>query len=198
MAKKSRTPAPPRTVQAPQRRSDPKRPRVGGGRNLPLWIGIAAVVIVAVVLAVVFVGRGGSNNSAGVQTTDQSQLAGLQIGPAPWNPGLDTLPDRLAPLGVHDLTSEGQVVHIHQHLDVFVNGKREPVPQGIGIYDGQFLTELHTHDSSGIMHVESPTATNYSLGQFFGVWGVRLTTGCIGGYCHGVTPWTVYVNGQAY
>jgi hypothetical protein len=72
------------------------------------------------------------------------------------------------------------------------------VPQGIGIYDGQFLTELHTHDASGIMHVESPVAKNFDLGQFFGVWGVRLTDDCIGGYCREVTPWTMYVNGQAY
>ena len=56
-----------------------------------------------------------------------------------------------------------------------MNGKKEPVPASIGIYDGQFLTELHTHDSSGIMHVESPTKRTFDLGQFFGVWGVRLT-----------------------
>jgi len=72
------------------------------------------------------------------------------------------------------------------------------VPQGIGIYDGQFLTELHTHDASGIMHVESPVAKNFDLGQFFGVWGVRLTNDCVGGYCQELTPWTVYVNGQPY
>jgi hypothetical protein len=127
-----------------------------------------------------------------------SQLAGLQIGAAPWNPGLDTLPDRLKPLGLHDLTNEGQVLHIHQHLDIFVNGKHEPVPTNIGIYDGQFLTELHTHDPTGIIHVESPTKRRFDLGQFFGVWGVRLNSDCVGGYCRQVTPWRVYVNGQLY
>ena len=129
---------------------------------------------------------------------NQSQLDGLQTGPAPWNPGLDTLPDRLDPVGVHALSNEGQVLHIHQHLDIFVNGKHEPVPQGVGIYDGQFLTELHTHDPTGIIHVESPVAKHFDLGQFFGVWGVRLNARCIGGYCDPLTPWTVYVNGQPY
>ena len=38
----------------------------------------------------------------------------------------------------------------------------------------------------------------FDLGQFFGVWGVRLTPDCVGGYCRQVTPWTVYVNGQGY
>jgi len=200
VAKKSRTPAPPRKVQAPQRRSDPKkRLNWTASERLPLWIGLAVLVIAAVVAGVVFVGRGGgSNNSTSAKVPDNSQLVGLQTGPAPWNPGLDTLPDRLKPVGVHALTNEGEVLHIHQHLDIYVNGKHEVVPQGIGIYDGQFLTELHTHDASGIMHVESPVAKNFDLGQFFGVWGVRLTNDCVGGYCQELTPWTVYVNGQPY
>jgi len=28
-----------------------------------------------------------------------------------------------------------------------------------------------------------------------GVWGVRFTPDCIGGYCKQLTPWRVYVNG---
>jgi hypothetical protein len=164
-----------------------------------LAVAIAAVgVIAAVAAAVVAFGGGGGNNSSSPSVPQNNELVGLQTGPAPWNPGLDTLPDRLKPLGLNDLTNEGQVIHIHQHLDIFVNGKHEVVPAGIGIYDGQFLTELHTHDASGIMHVESPTKREFDLGQFFGVWGVRLDSDCVGGYCRGVTPWTVYVNGTPY
>ena len=196
MAKKSRTPAPPRRVQAPQQRRDPKRSSPLSGARL--WIAVAAVVAIAAVVAVVVVATGGSSNDTSASVPDESKLVGLQTGPAPWNPGLDTLPDRLDAVGVHALTNEGQVLHIHQHLDIFVNGKKEPVPQGIGIYDGQFLTELHTHDALGIIHVESPVAKHFDLGQFFGVWGVRLTADCVGGYCRQVTPWTVYVNGQPY
>jgi hypothetical protein len=198
VAKKSRTPAPPRKVQAPQRRSDPKRPGgVTGNRGLLLAVLAALAVIAASIAAVVIFTRGG-NSVATPSVPNSTKLVGLQTGPAPWNPGLDTLPDRLAPLGLHDLTNEGQVLHIHQHLDIFVNGKHEPVPANIGIYDGQFLTELHTHDPTGIMHLESPTKANFDLGQFFGVWGVRLTPSCVGGYCRKVTPWSVYVNGQSY
>jgi hypothetical protein len=196
VAKKTRTPAPPRTVQAPKRRTDPKGPRSFGSRGM--WMVAAAVValIAAAVLAVVLT-RGGDSSSA-PKVPEQGRLVGLQVGPAPWNPGLDTLPDRLDPLGLNDLTSEGQVLHIHQHLDVFVDGKKQQVPANIGVYDGQFLTELHTHDPTGVMHVESPTARRFDLGQFFGVWGVRLSPDCVGGYCRQVTPWTLYVNGEAY
>jgi hypothetical protein len=198
VAKKARTPAPPRRVQAPQRRSDPKRQGVLAGRRaLALATGVAALGVIAVVVAVIVFTRGGNGVSA-PQVPSDSKLAGLQTGPAPWNQGLDTLPDRLAPLGLHELTTEGEVLHIHQHLDIYVNGKHEPVPALIGIYDGQFLTELHTHDATGIMHVESPTRRRFDLGQFFGVWGVRLNSDCVGGYCRQVTPWTVYVNGRAY
>jgi hypothetical protein len=30
---------------------------------------------------------------------------------------------------------------------------------------------LHTHDSSGIIHVESPLSRTFLLGDFFAVWG---------------------------
>jgi hypothetical protein len=199
VAKKTRTPAPPRKVQAPQRRSDPRGPnRFSERPGFWLAVAVAVIAVAGAIAAGVLLTRGGDSNSTAATVPNQGELAGLQTGPAPWNPGLDTLPDRLDPLGLNPLTNEGQVIHIHQHLDVFVNGKQEPVPQGIGIYDGQFLTELHTHDATGIMHVESPTNRHFSLGQFFGVWGVRLTADCVGGYCRQVTPWIVYVNGQPY
>jgi len=154
------------------------------------------VAALAIVIAVFAATRGNGTSAPG--PVDQASLVGLQTGPAPWNAGVDHLPDRLGPLGLHQLGSEGEVIHIHQHLDIFVNGKHEIVPQGIGIYDGQFLTELHTHDTTGVMHVESPTKREFSLGEFFAVWGVRLTQTCIGGYCKPKTSWRMYLDGAPY
>jgi hypothetical protein len=203
LAKKSRTPAPPRKVQAPQRRVDHRKPRTAEERRT-LWISVAfaASGIAAIGLVVLFFALFNNNSKSSTGTApkpvNEGNLVGLQTGPAPWNPGLDHLPDRLKPLGLSALGAEGEVVHIHQHLDIFVDGKHEPVPALIGIYDGQFLTQLHTHDASGIMHVESPTKRTFDLGEFFGVWGVRLTDKCIGGYCKPTVPWTMYVNGAPY
>src|SRR5215208_1935328 len=136
MAKKPRTPTPPRKVQAPQRRSDPKRRRSQEDRRfLILSMAFAASGLVAVAIAILFFFVFNGNDTAAVKVPDDSNLIGLQTGPAPWNPGLDTLPDRLEPLGLNDLTTEGQVVHTHQHLDIFVNGKKAPVPANIGIYE---------------------------------------------------------------
>jgi hypothetical protein len=213
MAKKARTPAPPRRVQAPQRRVDPKRRRSPEDRKtLYMAIAFAAsgVALVAIVAAVIFATTGGSGASGPGKTINQSALVGLQTGPAPWNAGVDHLPDRLDPLGLTPLGSEGSVLHIHEHLDIYVNGKHVTVPSGIGIFDNQFITELHTHSAgaeglpgpptrpTGVIHLESNKRQTYTLGQFFGVWGVRFTSNCIGGYCKQLTPWRVYVNGKLY
>ena len=72
------------------------------------------------------------------------------------------------------------------------------VPHGIGIDTvAGILAPLHTHDSSGIIHVESAVSRAYTLGDFFGVWGVRFTPTCVGGIgVGGDTHEEVYVNGS--
>ncbi|HET7856184.1 MAG TPA: hypothetical protein VFL41_06975, partial [Gaiellaceae bacterium] len=125
-------------------------------------------------------------------------LPGELTGPAPWPRDGDMLQQRLAALHLPALGREGTALHIHQHLDVFVFGKRVPVPAGIGIDPAErFISPLHTHDASGVIHVESPTVRRFTLGELFGVWGVRFRNGCLGGYCagHG-NELRVYVNGR--
>jgi hypothetical protein len=127
-------------------------------------------------------------------------LAGLQTGPAPWGANTAGLAQRLQAMGLPPLSPvEGAVLHLHQHLDLYLDGGRVPVPAGVGIDPAVGYAPLHTHDPSGIVHVESPTVRTYTLGEFFGVWGVRFTPGCLGGACAGGgRQLRVYVNGQAY
>ncbi len=115
--------------------------------------------------------------------------------PWPWPPEYATIADRLAPLGLQTLSQEGVATHIHAHLDVFVNGKHVPVPALIGINPGaNYLTELHTHDTRGVIHIESPKPNDeLTLGQFVAEWGVFLNPRCIGAYCNGL-KW--YVDGK--
>src|SRR6476619_7075254 len=105
---------------------------------------------------------------------------------------------RLRALGLPALGREGSALHVHQHLDMFVNGRRVAVPAGIGIGAAQgFISPLHTHDASGIVHVESPDVRTFTLGDLFDVWGVRLTRRCLGGYCaRGAERLRVYVDGR--
>jgi hypothetical protein len=191
VAKKPRTPAPPRPVQAPKRREAPRKRPTIDRRLVAGGAGILVVLGVAIGLWLGLGGRGGGGG--GAITVDFATLPGLQTKPPPWNNGTATLPDRLQPLGLSQLSAEGTVLHIHQHLDLYVDGKKVPVPAEIGIYANQWLTELHTHDTTGVIHVESPTQRNYDLGQFFGVWGLKLTPRCVGGACGKLTWW---VNGQ--
>ena len=96
--------------------------------------------------------------------------------------------------------SETLNVHYHAHLDIVDQGQAIAVPAGIGfvIQNGQAtgITSLHTHDASGVIHVESQTNASYSLGQVFTEWGVRLTTGQVGGLMSGNgNVLRAYVNG---
>src|SRR6476659_3527537 len=64
--------------------------------------------------------------------------------------------------------------HYHAHLDIFVNGFSYLVPAGIGIKPPDCIYWLHTHDISGIIHVESPDNRSFTLGQFFDIWGKKF------------------------
>lgn len=131
---------------------------------------------------------------------DPSGLAGLQTGDAPWIAEITNLKLRLNTIGLPALTAEGNALHIHQHLDIFVDGKPVAVPPGIGINNSvPFISSIHTHDTSSVIHVESPVVTDFTLGQFFDIWGVKLTSTCIGGYCNtGEKTLRAFVNGEAY
>ncbi len=140
---------------------------------LTLWLGVS---------------RTGSPTSspqyAPIGIPNPSSLPGLLTGAAPWAANTADLRARLRDLGLPALASEGTALHIHQHLDLYVNGRRVAVPAGIGI-GGTLFAPVHTHDASGVIHVESPVQVPYTLGQLFDIWGVRFTRSCLGAYCSG-------------
>ncbi len=77
--------------------------------------------------------------------------------------------------GIPCETQEYLNFHIHAHLDVFVNGQHVTVPQYVGIMDNSCLYWLHTHDNSGIMHMEAPQPQNFTVGEFLDVWRTTST-----------------------
>jgi hypothetical protein len=143
-------------------------------------LGVVALVAAAGVVALFGLHRGRDAAAASSGAALPGDLTGL----APWPANTGELRARLGALGLPALQREGAALHIHQHLDVFVHGRRIGVPAGIGIAAAQgFVSPLHTHDASGIVHIESPDMRTFTLGELFGVWGVRLTRSCVGGYC---------------
>ncbi|MDQ6651019.1 MAG: hypothetical protein M3Z02_13015 [Actinomycetota bacterium] len=89
-------------------------------------------------------------------------------------------------------------VHYHAHLDVIADGAKIPVVANLGIdYKAQKISPLHTHDASGVIHIEAAKSDVFTLGQLFTEWGVRLSPDCVGGLCTGGgKTLRVYVNGQ--
>jgi hypothetical protein len=120
--------------------------------------------------------------------------------------------------GLTPATQEFFTYHVHAHLDVFVNGRRVQIPGGIGIditdpavrrfvvegapgYSAKgcpqpCISPLHTHDVTGVLHIEAPVKTQPTLGQFFEEWGVRLDGSCVGGYCRPASSVVVFVDGK--
>ncbi len=86
------------------------------------------------------------------------------------------------------------IMHIHPKLNVTIDNKTTMVPNQIGIdpslwsnhtldnYGMQEMPEmsmagmapLHTHESSGTIHVESSINKNYTLEEFLNIWGIDL------------------------
>jgi hypothetical protein len=167
-------------------------------RDLRALAALLAVAVAVLLAGCGGSGGGGSDTAATTKSTATSsvklgpafgsmaKLPGLLTSPPPWPANNDdsTLQLRLRAIGLDPLTAEGQVVHIHQHLDLYADGKKITVPSQIGIASsGGFISDLHTHDSTGIMHVEAAQVRSFSLGQFFAVWGLRLDAKCLGSLC---------------
>jgi hypothetical protein len=77
--------------------------------------------------------------------------------------------------GVACDVDEQVTYHVHSHLNIRFEGELQPVPAAIGILD-TCLYWLHTHSNQGVIHVEAPAETSFTLGQFFDIWGETLSS----------------------
>jgi hypothetical protein len=172
------------------------------------WSGAAVVAVVIVVILVVVFGQSHNSPSSsaapGATTTfplptPVSSAQGRTSNP-PWNVPTDAA-GAVAAAGLPMLGQEGSAQHIHAHLDIIVNGAPVTVPAEVGIdQTHQQISPLHTHDATGVIHIESPDASaKYSLGQFFTEWQVSLAADHVGGLTADAThKLVVYVNGKPY
>jgi hypothetical protein len=83
--------------------------------------------------------------------------------------------------GLPMLGQEMLAVHYHAHLDLLVRGVPVAVPAGVGIDSiQQQISPLHTHDLTGVVHIESEKDIPFTLGQFFTEWGQPLDASHVG------------------
>lgn len=164
--------------------SGPPLPPPPGAKGSPWWTANASsatpsrsstaplvavgVVVVAIALLAIVVSRQGTS----VRRVDEPSAAAPQaVGTVP--PGVDPLDDRAGRAGIPVLTTEGAATHTHSFLRLAAYSgpyssirKEVALPSGVGI-EGRRIAAVHTHDSSGIVHVESPRPDDrYTVGQF--------------------------------
>jgi hypothetical protein len=163
-------------------------------RNWIITIAVVGVVVVALALGTAW---------AIIQQNRPKPLPtpmakGSETALPPWPVPADPVAGaRTAGLDVKPM--EGTAKHFHAHLDIIVDGKPVPVPANLGIDPNQqAMSELHTHDATGVLHIEAPTTNKrYTLGQLFDEWQVRLSATGVGGLKdNGKNTLSAYVDGK--
>jgi len=191
---------------APPPRRDPMR---------PIYIGIGAALVALIVAFVLFnwwqnrtVQQAYATPTPGPNASVKTiQLANGESLGAKFFKG--KYPD--TPQGGHGQAVDGiacgsqeyATLHVHTHLAIFYKGKQMQVPEYIGFAPnlaGGCLYWIHTHDASGIIHIEAPDINPpqgglYTLGMLFDIWGQPLERDDVAGL---VGPVTAYVNGMKY
>lgn len=161
-------------------------------RRILLWTaaGVAAATAATGGALASVSGHGGSGHGGSDRHARESHVA--------WPLPADTA-GRGRAIGLSVAPMEGTARHFHTHLDILVNGGRVTVPANLGIApSGTEMSELHTHDTTGVLHIEAPTTgKRYFLGQVFTEWNVRLDATHLGGLRTGLgRTLTVYVDGR--
>jgi len=159
------------------RREEERRRQARSSRTTLISI-ISAIVLAAVIVGVVF------------YMTARSSSTETIVNPS--YPPVDNIYcDKL----------EQTAFHIHAHLTLYVNGQKVPVSQGIGIApDTSCYYWLHTHDTTGVIHIEAPAQHSFTLGNFFDIWGTHFSSlNYPEPLDANVTQgWVAYVNGKLY
>ena len=117
-------------------------------------------LIIAAVLIVIVVGAGWIYLPSVFQTNANPQCASFPFSP---------IGDQ--PLAVHD----------HAMLLIYANGQQIKIPVNTGEGDSGPCTQpLHVHATApetDVIHIESPVARTYTLGDFFKVWAATPNIG---------------------
>jgi hypothetical protein len=131
--------------------------------------------------------------------------AGEVIGAPTYAAGDSSAGGQGAPVDGISCDTTTPIQHIHVHLTLIADGQQRAIPIAIGVGNPFILQHfvvaagcyywLHTHDATGIVHIEAPVTTTFNLGQFFAVWGEPLSSSNVAGFSGTVTA---YVDSTLY
>ncbi len=137
----------------------------------------AIIVVVAVIVGVIYY-----NNSQGSAQTE-----------AIVNPSYPPVD------GIYCDTLEQTAYHVHAHVSIYINGKQSLIPQYVGIAsDGSCYYWLHTHDTSGVIHMEAPASRSFIFGNFLDEWSAHFSSLGYPPELDFTTGWKVWVDGKPY
>ncbi len=103
-----------------------------------------------------------------------------------------TIPAEQMDIGGH----QNLAVHIHPELEIVISGEKQVIPANIGVSDAS-MRPIHTHQTDGVLHIEAPCQREFTLPEFFAIWGEPLNRSCIFSYCSNEThTLKVSVNGE--
>jgi hypothetical protein len=103
--------------------------------------------------------------------------------------------------GIRCESNEQLAFHLHAHLSILKDGVLQPVSAYVGIPGfplSRCIYWLHTHDRTGVIHMEAPAPQTFTLGQFFDLWGQPLTATRIVKLGVPAGQLAVFVDGQPY
>lgn len=108
---------------------------------------------------------------------------------------ISAISGRINPFAMETIPLEGShnnqilKMHTHSQLSIVVDERAIGIPANIGIdptlyrnhtldiygvREPQQISPLHTHDSEGLIHIESTEIRPFTLGEFLDVWGLNF------------------------
>lgn len=153
----------------------------------------ARTLVLAAAVVIMAVSGCGSSDDDSSSSTPSTSASGAPVFPAP-----EDAAAAIERAGLKALPEETLEYHVHPVLQVLIDDEQVTVPANIGIdLKNQEISPLHTHDDTGTIHVEAPEPVDFTLGQFFQEWDVKLDKDCIATYCADDTHQLVtFVDGE--
>lgn len=112
------------------------------------------------------------------QPLDTSELS-TDIPEDQWPEGVsfEDLPENL--VARNTCVNHGGIsMHIHPKLTIIVEDQVASIPANVGVTE-ECMKAIHTHDTTGTLHVEFLTPFDFTLGDFFANWGYGFNSNTI-------------------
>jgi hypothetical protein len=171
--------------QEEQLRRQQQRRRAARRKGILIGSVVATVLIVAAFVAIPLInGRLHPSQNQGAQSQSTEAIFNAAY------PPVDSIfCDQL----------EQSASHYHALVYIYINGEQVQVPQGVGIASGSSCFYwMHTHDTTGVIHIEAPNGRDFTLGNFLDIWSTKFTQLGYHNELSSADGWMVYIGSQKY